>query len=131
VGTIAFSLAADLVSRNVDVIVTSGTPGILAAKSATSTVSIVFTGGRDLVATGVVASMARPGGNLTGISTMNTELHPKRLDLLSQLIPETELIALLVNPNNATTERHQRCGAGGAREGDADPYPECRHRKRD
>ncbi|HWX13796.1 MAG TPA: ABC transporter substrate binding protein, partial [Methylocella sp.] len=65
------SLAADLVGRNVDVIVTSGTPGILAAKSATSTIPIVFTGGGDLVATGVIASMARPGGNLTGVGTMN------------------------------------------------------------
>jgi putative ABC transport system substrate-binding protein len=99
------AIAAELVGRNVDVIVTGGTPGILAAKNATSTIPIVFTGGGDLVASGVVASMARPGGNLTGISTMSIELNPKRLDLLSQLIPETELIALLVNPNNATTER--------------------------
>jgi putative ABC transport system substrate-binding protein len=99
------AIAAELVGLNVDVIITGGTPGILAAKSATSTIPIVFTGGGDLVATGVVASMARPGGNLTGISTMSIELNPKRLDLLSQLIPETELIALLVNPNNAATER--------------------------
>jgi putative ABC transport system substrate-binding protein len=99
------ALAADLVGRNVDVIVTSGTPGILAAKRATSTIPIVFTGGGDLVATGVIASMARPGGNITGVNTMNTELNPKRLDLLSQLIPEAGLIALLVNPNNAATER--------------------------
>jgi ABC-type uncharacterized transport system substrate-binding protein len=82
-------LAADLVGRNVDVIVTSAAPGIQAAKSATSTIPIVFIGGGDLVATGLVGSLARPGGNLTGISIMSTELNPKRLDLLSYLVQRT------------------------------------------
>jgi putative ABC transport system substrate-binding protein len=99
------ALAADLVGRKVDVIVTSGTPGILAAKSATSTIPIVFTGGGDLVAAGLVASLARPGGNLTGISIFSNELMPKRLELLSELVPQARVIALLVNPNNPATER--------------------------
>jgi putative tryptophan/tyrosine transport system substrate-binding protein len=94
------ALAADLVDRKVDVIVTSGHPGILAAKGATSTIPIVFFGGGDLVAAGLVASLARPGGNLTGISIMGVELDPKRLDLLSDVVPQAGVIALLVNPNN-------------------------------
>ncbi len=98
------ALAADLVGRKVDVIVASGTPGIAAAKSATSTIPIVFLGGGDLVAAGLVASLARPGGNLTGISIFGRELNPKRLDLLSELVPETKVIALLVNPNNSGAE---------------------------
>jgi putative tryptophan/tyrosine transport system substrate-binding protein len=77
------ALAAELVGRKVDVIVTSSTPGIQAAKAATSTIPIVFFGGGDFVALGLVASLARPGGNLTGISIMSPELNPKRLDLLS------------------------------------------------
>ena len=93
-------LAADLVGRKVDVIVIGGTPGIQAAKNATSTIPIVFSTG-DPVERGLVASLARPGGNLTGVSIMLTELMPKRLDLLSQLVPQTGVIALLVNPNNA------------------------------
>jgi putative ABC transport system substrate-binding protein len=97
-------LAADLVGRNIDVIVTSAAPGIQAAKSATSTIPIVFIGGGDPVASGLVASLARPGGNLTGISIMSTELNPKRLDLLSYLVPQARVIALLVNPNSAITE---------------------------
>jgi putative ABC transport system substrate-binding protein len=81
-------------------IVTYGTPGIQAAKSATSTIPVVFFGGGDLVAAGPVASLARPGGNLTGISIMGVELDPKRLDLLSELVPRAEVIALLVNPSS-------------------------------
>ena len=99
------ALAADLVARKVDVIAaTSGTPTILAAKSATSTIPIVFFGGGDLVAAGAVASLARPGGNLTGLSIMATELDPKRLELISQLVPQAGVIALLVNPNNPSSE---------------------------
>jgi putative ABC transport system substrate-binding protein len=98
------ALAAELVGRKVDVIVTSSTPGIQAAKAATSTIPIVFFGGGDVVALGLVASLARPGGNLTGISIMSPELNPKRLDLLSQLVPQAGVIALLVNPSNAIAE---------------------------
>jgi putative ABC transport system substrate-binding protein len=98
-------LAADLVGRKVDVIVTYGASAIAAAKRTTSTIPIVFFGGGDPVATGLVASLARPGGNLTGVSIMAPELNPKRLDLLSELIPQAGVIALLVNPNNASAER--------------------------
>jgi putative ABC transport system substrate-binding protein len=98
------ALAADLVGRKVDVIATSSTPAIQAAKAATSTIPIVFFGGGDFVALGLVASLARPGGNLTGISIMSPELNPKRLDLLSQLVPQASVIALLVNPSNAIAE---------------------------
>ena len=97
------ALAADLVGRKVDVIVTGGgTPSALAAKNATSTIPIVFIGG-DPVAEGLVASLARPGGNLTGVSFLTVELMPKRLELLSELVPQARVIALLVNPNNSNT----------------------------
>jgi putative ABC transport system substrate-binding protein len=98
------ALAADLVARKVDVIVASATPGIAAAKGTTSTIPIIFLGGGDLVAAGLVASLARPGGNLTGISIFGRELNPKRFDLLSELVPESKVIALLVNPNNSGAE---------------------------
>ena len=98
------ALAADLVARKVDVIVASATPGITAVKSATSTIPIIFLGGGDLVAAGLVASLARPGGNLTGISIFSRELNPKRLDLLSELVPKAKVIALLVNPSSAGAE---------------------------
>ena len=100
------ALAADLVGRKVDVIVASGgSPSALAAKSETSTIPIVFSVG-DPVELGLVASLARPGGNLTGVSNMNVELNPKRLELLSELVPQAKVIALLVNQNNRNTERN-------------------------
>jgi putative ABC transport system substrate-binding protein len=98
------ALAVDLVGRKVDAIVATGTSGIAAARNATTTIPIVFTGGGDLVAAGLIASLARPGGNLTGISIFCPELHPKRLQLLSEVIPGTEVIALLVNPTNLVSE---------------------------
>ena len=97
------ALAADLVGRKVDVIATSGA-GARAAKDATSTISIVSLVG-DPVATGLYASLARPGGNLTGVSPLTSELTPKRLELLSELVPQAGLIALLVNPNNPNIAR--------------------------
>jgi putative ABC transport system substrate-binding protein len=102
------ALATDLVGRKVDVIVTYSTPGISAAKGATSTIPIVFVGGSDLVAAGLVVSLARPGGNLTGISIMGDELPLKRFELLSELVPQARVIGLLVNPNNASSERTVR-----------------------
>jgi putative ABC transport system substrate-binding protein len=99
------ALAADLVGRKVDVIAAfGGIPAAVAAKSATSTIPIVFSVG-DPVELGLVASLARPGGNHTGVSTMAPELISKRLELLSELVPQAGVIALLVNPNNSNTER--------------------------
>jgi len=99
------ALAADLVASKADVIVTvGGISSARAAKDATSTIPIVSLVG-DPVAANLVASLARPGGNLTGVSIMATELMPKRLDLISELVPQAGVIALLVNPNNALTER--------------------------
>ena len=99
------ALAADLVSRNVEVIVaTGGNVSALAAKSVTSTIPIVFSVGDDPIASGLVASLARPSGNLTGISIMLTELMPKRLELISELVSLARVIALLVNPKNPSTE---------------------------
>jgi putative ABC transport system substrate-binding protein len=100
------ALAADLVGRKVDVIVASGgSPSALAAKSATSTIPIVFSVG-DPVELGLVASLARPGGNLTGVSLMTVELNPKRLELVSELVPRAKVIALVANQNNRNTERN-------------------------
>jgi putative ABC transport system substrate-binding protein len=99
------ALAADLVSRNVDVIITiSGTPGALAAKNATSTIPIVFANVGDPVGMGLVASLARPGGNLTGFSNSTIDLMSKLLDLLSELVPQASALGMLVNPNNAITD---------------------------
>jgi putative tryptophan/tyrosine transport system substrate-binding protein len=97
------ALAADLVGRKVDVIATSGA-GARAAKDATSTISIVSLVG-DPIATGLYASLARPGGNLTGVSPLTSELTPKRLELVSELVPQAGLIALLLNPNNPNAAR--------------------------
>ena len=99
------AFAADLVGRNVDLIVASGSPvAVLAAKSATSTIPIVFPAISDPVAVGLVASLARPGGNVTGFSPFQYEMMPKRLELLTELVPQARVIALLVTPNEPRTE---------------------------
>jgi putative ABC transport system substrate-binding protein len=98
------AFAADLVGRKVDVIVAGAPPAAHAAKNATSTIPIVFTSG-DAVGDGLAASLARPGGNLTGVSFLTVDLHPKRFELLSELVPQARVIALLVNPNVPATER--------------------------
>jgi putative tryptophan/tyrosine transport system substrate-binding protein len=98
------ALAADLVARKVDVIATTGGgPAARAAKNATSTIPIVFSSGSP-VELGLVTSLARPGGNLTGISNITGELMPKRLELLSELVPQAKVIALLMNPDGLTIE---------------------------
>jgi putative ABC transport system substrate-binding protein len=99
------ALAADLVNRKVDVIVTDGgTPPAVAAKSATSTIPIVFTSVSDPVGSSLVAGLARPGGNVTGFSNIAAQLTPKLLELVSELVPQAGVIALLVNPNNPIAE---------------------------
>jgi putative ABC transport system substrate-binding protein len=103
------ALAAELVDRKVGVIAAIGGPPVAhAAKNATSTIPIVFVSGRDPVGDGLVASLARPGGNLTGVSIFVGELNPKRFELLSELVPQAKVIALLENPNIPTTERQTR-----------------------
>ena len=100
------TLAADLVARKVDVIVTQGgDASSLAAKNATSTIPILFHTASDPVAIGLVASLARPGGNLTGVSMMSAELMPKLLQQLLELVPRARVIALLVNPDERYTDR--------------------------
>jgi putative ABC transport system substrate-binding protein len=109
-------LAADLVNRKVDLIITgAGAPAALAAKNATSTIPIVFFDVGDPVGYGLVASLARPSGNLTGFSNLTLELTPKRLELLCELVPEARAIALLVNPDNEMTEKHIRMTQEAAR----------------
>ena len=99
-------LAADLVGRKVDVIATSGGDfSAMAAKNATPSIPIVFLAGGDPVEEGLVASLARPGGNLTGVTLLTVDLFGKRVELISELAPEARALALLVNPNFPGAER--------------------------
>src|SRR6516162_8691677 len=97
-------LAADLVNRKVLVIAAAYLPAALAAKAATSTIPIVFISGVDPVAAGLVDSLRRPGGNLTGLSNFNTSLTAKRLELLHEIVPRASTIAVLVNPKSPASQ---------------------------
>src|SRR6266852_6388030 len=97
-------LAAELVNRKVAVIAAAFFPAALAAKAATSTIPIVFISGVDPIAAGLVASLSRPGGNLTGLSNFNTRLIQKRLELLHEIVPRADTIALLVNSKSPATQ---------------------------
>jgi putative ABC transport system substrate-binding protein len=100
------AFAAEFVGRKVDLILTTGGNHVaLAAKSATSTIPIVFVTGDDPVADGVVASLPRPGGNLTGFTQLSVELTAKKLDLITELVPWAAAVAFLVNPKYPNTER--------------------------
>jgi len=117
------ALAGELVGRKVDVIAASG--GDLAAhaaKRATSTIPIVFTSGDDPVVTGLINSLSRPGGNLTGVTLLVVELHAKRFELISELVPQVRRVALLVNPNSPQTERVVRTMEAAARVKGAELY---------
>ena len=109
-------LAADLIDHKVDVIATSGGPlPTSAAKNATSTIPIVFAVGGDPVEGGLVGSLARPGGNVTGVTFIASELIAKRLELLTELVPQAGMVALLVEPNNPRVERIIRDAQEAAR----------------
>jgi putative ABC transport system substrate-binding protein len=109
------ALAADLIRRNVAVIAATSSPAAQAAKEATSTVPIVFTTGDDPIKLGLVASLNRPGGNVTGVSNLLVDLGSKQLGLLRELVPGSTAIAVLMNPNFPGTERQLRDVEAAAR----------------
>jgi putative ABC transport system substrate-binding protein len=103
------AMAADLVRRQVTVVVSlAGLSLAQAAKAATTTIPVIYQGGFDPVEQGIVASLARPGGNITGVSNLNVELGPKRLEVLHELLPKAAVMALLINPSHPLAERQAR-----------------------
>jgi putative ABC transport system substrate-binding protein len=126
------ALAAELVKRPVDAIFATGSVvSAVAAKSATSTIPIVFANGSDPVQYGLVASLNRPGGNVTGITFINSQLGPKRIQLLRLLNPKTSVIAVLVNPKNPNAADAKNFIAAGRSIGSSSPLarsPSCERR---
>jgi len=108
------ALAADLVRRQVSVIA-ANTPASPIAKAATTSIPIVFLTSADPVAAGLVASLNRPGGNLTGVAVLNVEVGPKRLELLHEAVPAASVVALLINPINPNSERQSKDMQAAAR----------------
>jgi putative ABC transport system substrate-binding protein len=108
------AMAADLVRRQVSVIAATTTPGALAAKAATTTIPIVFETAGDPIRLGLVASLGRPGRNLTGVTQLTSGLAPKALEILHELNPTARVMALLVNPANPTTAETEASGAHSA-----------------
>lgn len=101
-------LAADLVRQGVDVIVSGSNPGALAAKNATNTIPIVFVTTGDPITGGLVSSLGRPEGNLTGVTTLGVELNPKRLELLKDTLSDIKRIGVMTNPGSPYTEEFAR-----------------------
>ena len=103
------ALAAELAARQVTVIVApGGAPAALAAKSATTTIPIVFEMGADPIATGLVQTLNRPGGNITGVTSLNVQVTPKRLEILHEAVPVASVIAILLNPTSPTAKSQLR-----------------------
>ena len=117
-------LAADLVGRQVAVIISNG-PSVRIAKAATSMIPIVFAVGFDPVTFGLVTSLNRPDGNLTGVSILDVEIGPKRLELMHELIPNEAVLALLVNPTTPAAETSESRAGGGPRPRAQTPCPAC------
>src|SRR5262249_42098511 len=109
------ALAQDLVRRRVTVIVAGGAAAVLPARAATATIPIVFNAGIDPLALGLVASLNRPGGNVTGVTNLAIELGPKRLEVLHEAIPAATSIAALLNPNDSNFEMQVRDMQAAAR----------------
>jgi putative tryptophan/tyrosine transport system substrate-binding protein len=124
------ALAGDLVRRQVTVLVASSNAGALAAKRATATIPIIFSVGGDPVQLGFVASLSRPGGNMTGVYQFTTGLETKRLGLLHEMVPKATTIAALVNPNYPGAETQVRDVQGAATAGCATRCPDSQCRKR-